>query len=589
MSQNHASTEEVLHVVEAIEAGEKSEVDTVPVVVPPESTAEPEVISKPEEGNQPAGDEPREEKPHIESGSITAQVATEEGQEAETTEHVAIEATELGNEVQQTEASDELSPEEKKLKLKKERKERLKNFATTRFAPTAIESPVHFTPEYMEEIRDNEVEEEEQEQVVTFDEPTIGDGESVSSSVLTDDSEDYPFHPPKLVSLFPTYGFSDGPVDRNIFQSDVKYEDIDYSVSLTGISIVSTRTLKTECDPDSVQLKTNFLRDFDVPSLSDISEEHDESSQSLDAGSVISVQQDHGFFADPTSNMDSGSSSSSESIGDVDKEQQAEEAAPESEVDSFDVSDIPEFDEIPVVKRVEQNQDSIDAFSTLSKVAFAVPEVRDDPVVSHALEIKTVVRELLYDLFEETASLSDIHNKDNKIRAKLDKNKLLTELDKVITTYLYEKYTNEMVGNRLVEYYKRNRNARVFATLSPENEKRFHSRYMHALALLDSLKYRLDVAKHKHAIQMNRVILDLHSAQSVASITEERLEHLFREHLVRPESDNLRRLVDRELRMMTAKRNEISDSRLFLITRKHTLGRIIGVSLPGTANSAAVF
>lgn len=124
---------------------------------------------------------------------------------------------------------------------------------------------------------------------------------------------------------------------------------------------------------------------------------------------------------------------------------------------------------------------------------------------------------------------------------------------------------------------------------SPENEKRFHSRYMHALALLDSLKYRLDVAKHKHAIQMNRVILDLHSAQSVASITEERLEHLFREHLVRPESDNLRRLVDRELRMMTAKRNEISDSRLFLITRKHTLGRIMGVSLPWTANSAAVF
>lgn len=253
MSQNHASTEEVLHVVEAIEAGEKSEVDTVPVVVPPESTAEPEVISKPEEGNQPAGDEPREEKPHIESGSITAQVATEEGQEAETTEHVAIEATELGNEVQQTEASDELSPEEKKLKLKKERKERLKNFATTRFAPTAIESPVHFTPEYMEEIRDNEVEEEEQEQVVTFDEPTIGDGESVSSSVLTDDSEDYPFHPPKLVSLFPTYGFSDGPVDRNIFQSDVKYEDIDYSVSLTGISIVSTRTLK----PNAIRIQSS--------------------------------------------------------------------------------------------------------------------------------------------------------------------------------------------------------------------------------------------------------------------------------------------------------------------------------------------
>uniref|UniRef100_A0A6P4FRJ6 Uncharacterized protein LOC108053871 n=1 Tax=Drosophila rhopaloa TaxID=1041015 RepID=A0A6P4FRJ6_DRORH len=123
---------------------------------------------------------------------------------------------------------------------------------------------------------------------------------------------------------------------------------------------------------------------------------------------------------------------------------------------------------------------------------------------------------------------------------------------------------------------KRSRNIRVFQPLSPENEKRFSARYMSALALLDSLKNRVDKAKHKYAIQMNSVILDLHSAQSVASITEERLEDTFRHYLVRPDSEILRRLVDRELRLMATKRNEISDTRLFLITRKHTLGHILG-------------
>ncbi|EDV56183.1 uncharacterized protein LOC6549459 [Drosophila erecta] len=577
MSQDPAPTEEVLHAVEAIEAGEKSEVDTVPEVVLPETTAEPEGISRPEERSPPLGDEPREEKPQNESGPIIALEATEEGQETGATEHVASGTTELGVETQQTEGSDDLSPEEKKRRLKKERRERLKNFATTRFAPPEFEETVSFIEGYVEEVRDIEVE-EEQEPLANLDEPTDGadgaDGDSESST--NDESEDDPFQAPKMVSLFPTYGFSDGPVDRNIFQTDVKLDDIDITMSLTGMSIVSTRTLKTERDPDSVQLKTNFLRYFDVPSLSDISEEHDPSARSTGANSRISVQDESGFFVDPTSNMDSGSSSASESLGDMDKEHQAEDAASESEVGSLDISDIPEFNEPPVISTTTEKQVTMEEFSNLSKVAFTVPEVQEDLTILHALEIRAVVKELLYDLFEATANISDIHNKQNAIRSKLDKNKLLDRLENVVNSYLFENSTNEMVGNRLIEYFKRNRNVRVFVPLSQEHEKRFHARYMQALALLDNLKYRLDVAKHKHAIQMNRVFLDLHSAQSVASITEQRLEHLFRKHLERADSDHLRRLVDRELRLMTAKRNEISDTRLFLITRKHTLGHIIG-------------
>ncbi|EDW90636.1 uncharacterized protein LOC6529978 [Drosophila yakuba] len=571
MSQDPVSTQEVFPAVETIEAGEKSVVDTVPEVVPQEREAEAEGISKPEEGNQPLGDAPREEKPQNESIPITALEATEEGQETETIEHEATKRTE------QTEASDDLSAEERKLKLKKERKERLKNLATTRFAPIEFEDKVSFVGVYKEEVRDNEVEEEE-DHLANID-GVDGVDEDADSSA-TDESEDELFLGPKMVSLFPTYGFSDGPVDRSIFQTDVKFEDIDYSASLTGISIVSTRTLKSERDPDSVQMKTNFLRDFDVPSLSDISEEHEPSAQSPegDKRSLISVQHDDGFYADPTSKMDSSSSSASESVGDIEEEHQAEDAAPESEVGSLDISDIPEFNEPPVFRTSvpEEKHVTLDEFTILSKVAFSLPEIREDRDISLAFEIKSVVTELLFDLFEETAKISDLHNKENEIRAKLDKSKLLDELQKAVSTYLFERSTNEMVGNRLIEYFKRNRNARVFVTLSQESDKRFHSRYMQALALLDSLKYRLVVAKHKHAIQMNRVILDLHSAQSLASITEERFEHLLRKHLVRADSDYLRRLVDRELRLMTVKRNEISDARLFLIIRKHTLGHIFG-------------
>ncbi|XP_043643646.1 uncharacterized protein LOC122613506 [Drosophila teissieri] len=565
MSQDRVATQEVFPAEETIEAGAKSEVDTVPEVVPPERPAESEVISKPEEGNQPLGDAPREEKPQNESGPITAVEAAEEGQETGATEHVATEAT------KPMEASDDLSPEERKLKLKKERKERLKNIATTRFAPMELEDKVSFVGGNIEEVRDNEVEEEE-EPLANMDGPIDGDTDSSAS----DESEDDLFVGPKMVSLFPTYGFSDGPVDRSIFQTDVRFEDIDHSASLTGISIVSTRTLKSERDPDSVQLKTNFLRDFDVPSLSDISEEHEPSDQSPDVKSPIGEEHDAGFYADPTSNMDSGPSSASESIGDVEEEHQAEGAAPESEVVSLDISDIPEFIEPPVLSGPQEKQVTLEEISTLSKVAFSFAEVRIEPAHLLASEIEAVVGELLFDLFEEAAIKSDIHNKECVIRAKFDKSKLLDELQKVVNSYLYERSTNEMVGNRLIEHFKRNRNARVFVALSPENEKRFHGRYMQALAQLDNLKYRVVVAKHKHALQMNRVILDLHSAQSLASITEERLEHLLRKHLVRADSDHLRRLVDRELRLMTVKRNEISDARLFLIIKKHTLGHIFG-------------
>jgi len=61
-----------------------------------------------------------------------------------------------------TEATDDLSPEERKLKLKKERKERLKHLASNRFMlPEEPIKTISFTGENIEEM--GEIVEEEEE------------------------------------------------------------------------------------------------------------------------------------------------------------------------------------------------------------------------------------------------------------------------------------------------------------------------------------------------------------------------------------------------------------------------------------------
>ncbi|XP_016957099.1 uncharacterized protein LOC108029382 [Drosophila biarmipes] len=572
MSKNPESTEEALQAAKT----SMDATDQLQANKSPESEVVPEDTPKLEEDIQPMFGEPVLQE---ELDPTPVLEATGEGKDAAITEDLTKQAS--GQDVGPTaaEGTDELSPEEKKLKLKKERKERLKDLASTRF--TLSEVPmrtISFTAENTEDMREVLVEgeeEEKQEIMVNFDEPLDDDLETASTAT-TDESEEDLFKKiqgHRMVDLFPA-GFSSAPVDKSIFYKDPKYDDSEDAMSIAAISMISMRTLKP-ADPDSVQLKSNFLRDFDVPSLSDISEEHELSAQVSRAMSAASVHPEQGFFVDPTSRLSSRSSSSSESLLDLDHEQHDDKEAPDSQDDSFDISDIPEFAELPESSIPKPKGVTLDDFSALNKVEFDERFEEEDFGILHARTVKNVVRELILDLIEETANKSDYQNQETVLRAKYDKKKLLDGIQNIIDTYMIEKYTNEMMSNRLTEYYKRNRNARVFAPLSAENEKRYQARYFHALALLDSLKERVNVAKHKHAVQMNRVILDLHSAQSVASITEERLEHLFHKYLVRPDSDHLRRLVDRELRLMSVKRNEISDSRLFLITRKHTLANIM--------------
>ncbi|XP_017077038.1 uncharacterized protein LOC108111910 [Drosophila eugracilis] len=571
MAQEPESTEVVMQVVESTEKAENlQDTENVPVVMPPDSAAVPEEIPKTVEDSQPITEEPIVQEAAEPTTELNEDKGvTEATQETEATEPIAHETT--APEGEPTEGQDDLSPEERS---KKERKERMKNFASTRFRIS--EAPVRtisMTDDYVQD----KVEEEEQKtgSAVNFDEPSQDD--NLEESDHTDDSEDDLFQKiqaHKMVELFPVHGFSNPSDNQNIFYKDPKYDDFDDTMSVAAMSVISSGTL-APTDPDTVQLKSNFLKYFDVPSLSDISEEHDPIEQLTNVKSSTSDLLDQGAFVDPTQEFDSSSKSTIESVVDIENEQQDDFVAPDSRDGSSIISDIPDFAELPEKPAPTEKVVTIEDFNALPRVGFEDVEDEPDPSIPLAYEIKMAVQDLLRDILHEATIKSDYQDQENVLRAKLDKTKLLIELQKVTDAYMYEKYTNDMVGSRLVEYYKRSRNNRAFATLSAENEKRYHARYIQALALLDSLKERLDVAKHKHAIQMNRVILDLHSAQSVASITEEQLEHLFHKYLDRPDCDNLRRMVSRELRLMSAKRNEISDTRLFLITRKHTMAHIL--------------
>jgi len=483
MAQNPETMDEVLQVVETT----KGATDQLEVNNAPESTVVAGEIPKPEEDVQPIDGEPvLQEEPD----PTAVLEATEEGYEAEI-------ANDLGNETSgqdvwppTTEATDDLSPEERKLKLKKERKERLKHLASNRFMlPEEPIKTISFTGENIEEVGEIvEEEEEKQEILVNFDEP-IDYELDTASTATTDESEEDLFkkiQTHRMVDLFPA-GFSNAPVDKTIFYKDPKYDDSEDALSIAAISMISMRTLNP-ADPDSVQLKTNFLRDFDVPSLSDISEEHELSVQLSGEKSATSVHPDQGLFVDPTANLSSRSSSASESLVDLDHEQHDEEEAPDSQDDSSDMSDIPEFAELPDTPTPKQKGVTLDDFSALNKVEFEERFDEEDVGILHARTVKNVVRELILDLIEETAKRSDYHNQENVLRAKYDKKKLLEGLQKILDTYMIEKYTNEMMSNRLTEFYKRNRNARVFVSLSEENEKRYQPRSSYQRILRSSLK-----------------------------------------------------------------------------------------------------
>lgn len=486
-----------------------------------------------------------------------------------------------------SDSSANLSPEELRMRKKQERKERLKKILANRFVLESNEKLVVFQGE--ENAKDDNLStdfvlEDPETIVANFYEP---DQDVVTT--LEDTAMDTAIETPRIYDALPDFSDAlDAEGLEDILQRDSTPLN-DEDMSHDAISIVSTKSTK---DPDTVKQKALFLQDFDLPSLSDISEEHlaAQLSRIKSVASMGMELKDQGSFVNPLTGelLSTSSSSSSSSLEFAsDNEEHAPDAGSEG---SLDLSDIPEFPEVtlPLGPQAQSVLTFAEFTMTFRASHFHDDQDTEDPLTKF-MELEKITAEFLNDLLKEIVVGVEVRNYENLLRRRFDKKKLLKELKSITNAHVLEKNMNLMLNTRMHEYFKRLKNNRVFAKLSPIDEINFYTRYMDALAVLDHLKKKLEMSKLQHGIQLSKVLFDLHSAQQVTSFVEDRLEKTIRKTLIKPDREQLARIVEMNLRAIASKRREISDTRLFLITRKHTLGNIMKVGSYPMIRSLFVF
>ncbi|XP_016957102.1 uncharacterized protein LOC108029385 [Drosophila biarmipes] len=233
--------------------------------------------------------------------------------------------------------------------------------------------------------------------------------------------------------------------------------------------------------------------------------------------------------------------------------------------------------EIPLTESTERESQKYLDFESF----FPATEAKSDsPIMNvdkelRVIETQQVVRGFLNQLIASVV-IVDRPGTDEYIRNRLDKDKLLAALQSAVHDHILINDLHKMLEDRMIEYYRRLKNKRPFDTLSLTDEVNYGIRHDNALSYLSYAQERLSRVKDKYGVLMATAFLDLSHAMHIAVSTEGHLEQTIRRLLVRPdaETDFLKRLVARELRLMAEHRNQISDTRLLLISHKHTLSRI---------------
>ncbi|BFG05316.1 uncharacterized protein DMAD_04073 [Drosophila madeirensis] len=472
-------------------------------------------------------------------------------------ENVAGEQTEVNG----GRASVVVTQEDFKQKRKAERKQRMKDMEEKRFK--IRDSSVFFDVTAIKEGR--QADEAEEAEGEGEDE---GEGESKrerdAEAFLAERKQEEKFKARHTMLLEEQY---EEAVLREV-ESDEDTESI-YS-TLSTVSIAKS----IDKDSDTVQLKADFLNDFDIPSLSDISEdEEEEISQFIKAESIVEMEiADVGVFVDPLTGevIISTSSTSSE-------EPLVEEEALDMEEEPVECPEITDDDQpAPKFAHVDESMNDFEQFRETFLCQDLGEEERESDANAHKhrTEVLSIIRTFLKDLIDTLVHKSETINVDQLIRSRCDKGKLMEELINATTDFYFEKHGNIFLQARIVEYYKRNKNMRVFSRLSPIDIRNYSMRYLEALQQLELAKKRFATAKQMSSFLMSKVYLQLYHAQANATCSETHLEQTVRHYLSARDSEPIKRLVDRGLRLMAVKRNEISDTRLVLITMKHTLGRL---------------
>ncbi|XP_030386694.1 uncharacterized protein LOC115633387 [Scaptodrosophila lebanonensis] len=337
----------------------------------------------------------------------------------------------------------------------------------------------------------------------------------------------------------------------------------------------SEGSIHYEKPADTVNLKKQFLINFEeIPDISEISEEEDETDMKLMSRAASSTRvsqypdEDKGDFVDPLTG-DVLTSSSSESCKEISDHVVEEEEAEDEDQDDLLDADIEVAPTIPT-------EDEYNLFSDFTQSLLEPTEEKklENLAFRHEHELRVVVYQLVAQLIEHVVQRSELVEPQNRLRRSLDKEKLIYQLSRVVERYIVEKHINIATLSKITEYLKRVKSTRSLMKLPPDVEYIEKLRYITALKRMDHAKKIAAAAKKNNAYLNSATLMDLQYVQNIAMSTEVDLEVAMRNGILRKDSDFLKRMINREIKLMADMRNEISDTRLSLITRKHTLGRL---------------
>ncbi|EDV37884.1 uncharacterized protein Dana_GF11197 [Drosophila ananassae] len=362
---------------------------------------------------------------------------------------------------------------------------------------------------------------------------------------------------------------------------NVKDTSSTLTIAASDIYVDSSRDSidETELNPMQVAVKSLMF----VPHLSDISlgsavSRRSRRKSSVSAKSLKSITGDVGGFKDPTSKRDSDESDSDEE----ENEEKEESSKSESSLDASQLRATQDSMLDSVTMNISDHEVhletqshmelGLDDFLNLTRTSQSLSEA-DTELPNKDHETNMVIGTFIEQLVGEVVFLIEHKSPNELLRENLDKLKLIAALEILVNDFLMLKDINSVLNERMVSYCRQNKLLRNIQPLSSEETAVAQLRYNAALQNLGEGLDRVAQVKTEAGLASNKAIISLVHINNVATTTEVHLEGVIRKLLVRPdaETDYLKRMVAKELRLMATVRNEISDTRLFMLTRLHTL------------------
>ena len=223
----------------------------------------------------------------------------------------------------------------------------------------------------------------------------------------------------------------------------------------------------------------------------------------------------------------------------------------------------------------KRQPNDIDDLHQFNKAIKKLSIVNKDPIPKFVHPEIRIISSFLKGIIQNSVDLVENKRLDNM--HKINKEKLINDLKEKYDDYCVAKDTNNYLNTKIIEYHKRQKVARAFSKLSPALAQIEYERYMTALFDYDHYLNLVEAAKEKINCYKRSVFEEVAEVYAKSQFQEQSLESKIRRHIGNI-SESLRKVVEHELTLMRTYRNDISDTRLDLITRKHTLGLISEVS-----------